>query len=439
MVLWKSSSYCAVLLRASSPAVLRTVSNTVASFNPHCSPSSSASPPQDEGDHDPDIDLITLRRRSVQQKEKISEQTTSTSDASKQTSPKQPSESSGDHPAKPIDNASAPKQNNESRASDPPEYVRTTGPYAQIDTPHLIRSTSQSKPTDDLSASETSRPAIEVDHTKHHSAGNTSKNLDPYLVHYLKSLRPDPASLPKRAAHKDRHRNHRDLDVDFLQPSDVRATYIKPTGKQSHPNRQHRVVDAPDVPPAGPESINELFVNAGIQHLNLTSMNGKVVIPRPVLVRLIEQTITLSGASVHGDDVAIERYSPTWHRFARLLRTSDLHKISSLAEPKRFKAKTPATKDVGRENQETDKSALGKAPEVEHAVVNDGDTTPAKSLPNSTPQSFTEREYVILALDTKKKHVSTSRFRRLLDGSANDTSPSSDTLLKVESLDRYSA
>jgi hypothetical protein len=171
---------------------------------------------------------------------------------------------------------------------------------------------------------------------------------------------------------------------------------------------------------------------SGIEHLP-PSIDNKVVIPRPVLVRLIEQTITLSGASVHGNDVVIERYSPTWHRFARLLRTSDLHKISTLGEQNRLKAKTPIKKDANQDNSRL----LADDPMAADAVSPNTHRRSASESSNLMPEPFIEREYVILALDAKKKRVSLSRFRRLLDGSTEDTSPSAEALLKVESLDRY--
>ena len=87
-----------------------------------------------------------------------------------------------------------------------------------------------------------------------------------------------------------------------------------------------------NTPSGEPAEIPEHVINGGVERLKLKSMGNTVIIPRSVLKRLIERTITLSGASILGENVVIERYSPTWHRFARLLRTSDLDKISSLGD-----------------------------------------------------------------------------------------------------------
>jgi hypothetical protein len=270
-----------------------------------------------------------------------------------------------------------------------------------------------------------------TDHIQPDSA-RSPPNMDPYLERYVKSQKQDVSSLRKDPLPQDRHRNQRDVDVDLLKPSDIRATYIAPRRNKIRSHRPQTVDKVSDLSSDGPVSTEEHLVEAGIQHLNLASTAGKVVIPRSVLVRLIEQTITLSGAAVHGEDVVIERYSPTWHRFARLLRTSDFHKISSLGEPKRFKPKAPIKRDSGLESDEV---VLDQAGETDTAVPA-GDVTLQKELPDSTTRNFTEREYIILALDARKKRVSKSRFQRLLDGSSDDVSPSADVLLKVESLDK---
>jgi hypothetical protein len=153
-------------------------------------------------------------------------------------------------------------------------------------------------------------------------------NLDPYLIQYLKSLH----SKPKERLSHERSASQQDLDVEFLRPDDIRATYNIPIKKgESTPYQQPPAVESP---PSNPGVIPEHIIDAGIQKLKLTTSGNKVIIPRSTLLRLIEQTITLSGAAQHGDDVIIERYSPTWHRFARLLRTSDLHKISKLESQK---------------------------------------------------------------------------------------------------------
>ena len=255
--------------------------------------------------------------------------------------------------------------------------------------------------------------------------------LDPYLVSYLKSLQSDSSKLHKgRDSHDGKH-SQQDLDINTLRPSDIRATYT--TRKRKLHSEKEAVNPKSVIHVSGePAAVPEHLIHTGLQHLNLTTSGGKVVIPRTVLVRLIEQTINLSGAAVSGDDVVIERYSPTWHRFARLLRTSDLHKISTLKPSDTLSSKPPP---------ETAPELLKEATE---GPMSSTDTNPSNIIkphsvhdaPQATPE-FTEREYVVLALDTKKKRVVSTRFRRLLDGSSNISPPSSESFLKVESLHRY--
>jgi hypothetical protein len=183
-----------------------------------------------------------------------------------------------------------------------------------------------------------------------------------------------------------------------------------------------------------PGTIPDHLIHAGIQHLNLTSSAGKVVIPRGMLVRLIEQTINLSGAAVHGDDVVIERYSPTWHRFARLLRTSDLHKISMSIDLTNVLPPHSQEKNH-RAPPETQELTSKKSKETPIATEPPVECLNANSQPS--PSAVVEREYVILALDARKKKVVTTRFRRLLDGSSNVPISSSESLLKVEHLNKY--
>jgi hypothetical protein len=153
-------------------------------------------------------------------------------------------------------------------------------------------------------------------------------SLDPYLIQYLKSLQ----FKPKESLSHERAASQQDLDVEFLRPNDIRATYNNPIKRRDlNPNEQPPAVGSPSY---NPSVIPEHIIDTGIQKLKLTTSGNKIIIPRSTLLRLIEQTITLSGAGLHGDDVIIERYSPTWHRFARLLRTSDLHKISKMESQK---------------------------------------------------------------------------------------------------------
>src|SRR5271170_7615208 len=66
MVFWRSTSSFAVLLRVSrSPSRITPRAATTAAPSLHPAQSGpTPSAPRDEGDHDPDIDLITLRRCS---------------------------------------------------------------------------------------------------------------------------------------------------------------------------------------------------------------------------------------------------------------------------------------------------------------------------------------------------------------------------------------
>lgn len=254
-------------------------------------------------------------------------------------------------------------------------------------------------------------------------------NLDQYLEHYLKTLPPKSPAQAKRQIISERSSNRHDRDVEFLHPSDIRNTYNLKQHSSGFNENPFKVATLPKEPGV----ITNNIVDAGIARLKLPSFGDRVVIPRSVLMRLIEQTITLSGAAVNGEDVVIERYSPTWHRFARLLRTSDLDKISALAKPNRAAARFP--KELESE------SSLSSA-----AITEEGKLSEAQLL-NPTigitgadhvevSKKNTEREYVILALDSKKKRVASTRFRRLLDGAPHVIAPSSDSLLKVEKLGR---
>ena len=259
--------------------------------------------------------------------------------------------------------------------------------------------------------------------------------LDPQLVEYLKSLKPKTPPKPTRPNLLDRNPFPQDTDLDSLSPSDIRATYIAPARlKPKRPPQTATTQPTSSTSTSTPDqAAPEHLVNAGIDHLELLQGGGKVVIPRSALVQLIEQTITLSGAAMHGDDVIIERYSPTWHRFARLLRTSDLHKISSLRPAKSFKPKQ--VKQVA-----TPKTTETAAQAVESTGSSEKDTSSqfaGKEEVPKPPASLVEHEYVVLTLDTRKKRVSTTRFRRLLDGTQQITPPPPDTLLKVEMLDKY--
>ena len=256
-------------------------------------------------------------------------------------------------------------------------------------------------------------------------------NLDPYLVPYLKSLQSKSSSSSKPPVSVDNHPNKHDLDIEFLRPNDVRATYVC-RKKKTNVDKDGGDTNGRKTASGEPGTIPDYLIHAGIQHLNLSSSDGKVVIPRGVLVRLIEQTINLSGAAVCGDDVVIERYSPTWHRFARLLRTSDLHKISTSTE-----VLNPADSTHNGDSKQPDmQDTTYQGPNGNTTRVIPPPLQP-KDEPTTSTNTIVEHEYVILALDTRKKRVITTRFRRLLDGSSTVPLPSSESLLKVEHLNKY--
>jgi hypothetical protein len=423
---WRSSSSAKVLLRISgctAPITPRTVANTTASFASPPRSTTSPTSPRDEGDHDSDIDLITLRRRTLREK---SHQPTSSSYVATGHVPDLPSRNPV---AKSVGIVKPRIRHIDSPAQPQSQHARPSGHDTPLEIEPLSQLIKQSDPTTDASATTLTQKDIGVNLKPHPT--NYSK-LDPYLIKYLESLRPEPGSLPRRPVLEPQQPSQRDSDIDRLQPSDIRATYFTATNRESHLNQQPAVEDIQDGRFRGSNWMKDPRAYSGIEHLP-PSIDNKVVIPRPVLVRLIEQTITLSGASVHGNDVVIERYSPTWHRFARLLRTSDLHKISTLGEQNRLKAKTPIKKDANQDNSRL----LADDPMAADAVSPNTHRRSASESSNLMPEPFIEREYVILALDAKKKRVSLSRFRRLLDGSTEDTSPSAEALLKVESLDRY--
>jgi hypothetical protein len=258
---------------------------------------------------------------------------------------------------------------------------------------------------------------------------DVTTNLDPYLEHYLRTLPSKSQTHAKSQIMSERNPSRQDRDVEFLHPNDVRATYHLSHQLADVTQQSAKATNAP----AAPGHIPDDVIDASIQRLKLQSSGDRVVIPRSVLGRLIEQTITLSGAALHGDDVVIERYSPTWHRFARLLRTSDLDKISALAKPNRVAAKFPKKFEVEEGIKESDAPENVKLPEIQPLRAQ---KNADKEGQHETSKTRVEREYVILALDSKKKRVVSTKFRRLLDGAPQDGAPPSDSLLKVECLDR---
>ena len=430
MVLWRSTSSFAVLLQISkSPP--KTVPRSVTSSAPVFGAArirSSPLIPRDDGDHDPEIDLITLRRRVGQD-----------------FTPKQ---SSGVSEKNELE--TKPKSKEEGHSDRISESIVTHPPVSAASP----TSTTISKSAEEISPSNVGRGLLKEASTTFggaslksdmsaskdlHRGGSTRdswssntsiNNLDPCLVPYLRSLQSKPSNSTEHQVPLHGQPSQQDLDVDLLRPNDIRATYAS-RKKRTYSHKENGSIDAIKRTSGEPGIVPDHLIHAGIQHLNLPSSDGKVVIPKTVLLRLIEQTINLSGAAVHGDDVIIERYSPTWHRFARLLRTSDLHKISTLTEspvsiPVNSKQKTEPPGIQSVSSQESKEQSAFNQP-VPHL----------KGDPLSSPQTVMEREYVILALDTRKKRVVNTRFRRLLDGSSTVTLPSSESLLKVQHLNKF--
>jgi hypothetical protein len=428
MVFWRSTSSFAVLLRVSrSPSRItpRAVTTAAPSLHPvQSGPPTSA--PRDEGDHDPDIDLITLRRRSKLNDTSSKASTGVDHDHRKSDTAAAPSRDSPDATS-PIINVpphpAAPElQKPDSKASKLQSHLDGLAKAIDESNPQRPTSTSKDKLRVSLKPKEDSRSNYR---------SRKEGILDPYLVSYLKSLQSDPSKMQKDTATRDGNRSKQDLDIDTLRPSDIRATYT--TQKRKLHSEKEAIDMKSAVSVSGePTVVPEHLIHAGLQHLNLPTSGGKVVIPRTMLVRLIEQTINLSGAAVSGDDVVIERYSPTWHRFARLLRTSDLHKISALKPPDTSSPKPPPNPSTEQPQETT----TGSLPSMDTGTTHQTKPPSEVDALQSTPR-FTEREYVVLALDAKKKRVVNTRFRRLLDGSSNISPPSSESFLKVESLDRY--
>ena len=426
MVLWRSTSSFAVLLQISRyppKTVPRPVTPAAHVFGAARLRSSSLRS-RDDGDHDPEIDLITLRRRVVP--DSIPKQSSGVTEKNEpEANPKSNEERCSDRTPKPIVTpppisalSSTSTTISKSAGENNPSTVGH-GLFKEANTAFdgssLIPDTSAAK---DLNRGGNSGASSRFNNT-------SISNLDPYLVPYLRSLQSKPSKLTKRTVSLDGQPSQEDLDVDLLRPNDIRATYAS-RKKRAHGQEKNGSIDTIKSTSGDPGIIPDHLIHAGIQHLNLPSSDGKVVIPKTVLLRLIEQTINLSGAAVHGDDVIIERYSPTWHRFARLLRTSDLHKISTLTE---YPVSIPVNSKQKMEQHKIQESKELSASNRPFPCL--------KEDSSSSPQPVMEREYVILALDTRKKRVASTRFRRLLDRSSNVTLPSSESLLKVEHLSKF--
>ena len=430
MVYWRSTSTFTVLLRVSQShlkATPRAVTTAASSLHPSLTHPTSG-PFRDEGDHDPDIDLITLRRRS------------------KSDDPSRKTLEEGDHDHTNLDTASAPSSDSasgdllaigdspQSATQKKPELVKTESKSSRLRSQleGLTKAIDEFTPLrPSLNPKDKRRESPEmIENIRTSHVTKKERGLDPYLVSYLKSLHSETTTSMKDPDSHYPKRNQEDVDLDSLSPGDVRATYA--TRKRKLYSEKEDIEMKPIASISGePAETPEHLIRAGLQHLKLPATGGKVVIPRTMLVRLIEQTVNLSGAAVSGDDVVIERYSPTWHRFARLLRTSDLHKISTLKRPDTSSPKSPLKSGM-EQGQEMRKDPL---PRTETATPDQ--PTPTKLDESQSIPRFTEREYVVLALDSRRKRVVSTRFRRLLDGSANLSPPSSESFLKVESLHRY--
>jgi len=378
--------------------------------------SPAAVPPRDDGDHDPEIDLITLRR-------------------------KRPSEcNSPILPPEALDTIKPPAGCPEfdavssrlpSPASPNPESHPTS--QAENSVPHSW-STHMKIQAGQLSSTSSDSPISSASITGNMGSSSYTSSvdtLDPYLIHYLKSLRSKSSKPPKPPIREPNRPTPQDLDVDSLRPVDVRSIYRQRKSRSGMAPKDSQRASV-GTPSGEPGLIPDHLTHAKIKTLNLPSLDGKVVIPKAVLVRLIEETINLSGAAVCGDDVIIERYSPTWHRFARLLRTSDLHKISSLPQSHHSDCPPRSDNDVFdlRTALETSESISETKP---HGPINSGVSTEPT---NSHLPAVTEREYIVLALDIKKSRVISTRFSRLLDAPMVIASVSTEDLLKVEHLNK---
>jgi hypothetical protein len=423
MVCWKSASSLAVLLRVSRypsktiPKLTTTVHFTAAQK------SSTPFVPTDDGDHDLDIDLITLRRRTIPDKgSRISGK-----NIQEWENERRPYQQSIDRQNKTVTDVATP-----------PIVIATTLPEGKQslsrtrDTKTRLQLVDQLANATDMSHLQASTPTLKGNQREGQGlrrglVDTSCDNVDPRLVRYLKSIHSKPPKTFTRHIEGNAKPSRQDLDIEFLRPDDIRSNYLS-RRQSADSDRKNKDICVSGVASGVAGDVPEHLVDAGIQHLKLTSSDANVVIPRPILVQLIEQTISLSGAAVQGDDVVIERYSPTWHRFARLLRTSDLHKISTLKPQASLQApSTPKITDKTSEQVDIMDANLKRT------VINPNASSKAEF---STP-TFTEREYIILTLEAKKKRVVTTRFRRLLDLSSSVPIPSSEDLLKVESLNLY--
>lgn len=418
-----------MLLRLSRyPSRIVPRAGTTASPSSKAPRSSSQYIPRDDGDHDPDVDLITLRRQSSSAKAPTTHPTEfrQTENDSESDQTEKVKDGASKRQDEPIINTSFPPTQSLSPLARG-MWEESSGPKAPSDITdesdiHPLLSTS---PPDTFPQKFDSAVRFRGE-PKPANVDVQSRSVDPYLLHYLETVQPKYQTRSKRPISAKRKYSKQDSDIEFLQPNDIRATYAAKERQTQSEKASHDTITSIFTSRESGED-SGYSVNSGLQLLNIPSSGSRVVIPRAVLTRLIEQTINLSGAAVNGDSVVIERYSPTWHRFARLLRTSDLHKIS------RIKTQDPNPSQAGINTNilriERDNTTDQTLKEASRQAQQETSSHPIGSI--------SEREYVVLALDIRKRKVVSTRFRRLLDGSSEISPPPSESLLKVEFLNRH--
>ena len=523
--MWYWNPAFAVFLRTarSHPRVAQSILNSARTCG-YAKPK--APPPQvpkDEGDHDPDIDLITLRRRSA------STQKQSQTESSKPLPFRIPIVDASEEPHKHKRGAVPPKLPPRPKVEPIQQDTKPTPPKAPIPIEEHARTAEEPPVSPSSTSGVAPKPSASPDH---HQAENPraepppSVTIETLLERFLKPQTPPKVfpELPKRAPQEPLPKAFlpEDADMDLLRPHDIRVKYLRASlarnGKNKsnnhHPNNNSQISNVPLRSSGVVGDVPEHEADSRIRRLGLRAEDSRVIIPRPILSRLIEDTITLSGASIQGDDVIIQRYSPTWHRFARLLRTSDLHKISSsrssgpppmpresretgttnaeistVAEieqlPKEMKAE-PQEKEAKREAEASELSnpspeqtvaqtsqpanpkiekdreyiflipeeAKGEQPakevkpeplpkeskteaEAREPTSPSSEQTFIQTTNPSTPVIEKDREYIVLSLNSRKRKVISSKFRKLLDPVSDSGLKSSEGLLKVEYLDRF--
>jgi hypothetical protein len=321
MVNWRPTPGFAVLLRLSRPSPRTTQLNEVSlassSFKNKHQPFKSSAPGYDSV-RDLPIDHTTLRSAPNDRKANKSEHSTQTYESHHDTNTQQielrPSSRS------PIERAaqylpSNPRDVNTVEEKDPLGAEQGLGNESRprMDEADSRDASSKKYNWKTREGGRLYRPNI---------SKSFSHGTDPYLVQVLKSYRFKPKNPPPYPEPSEQ-----DLDIENLRPNDVR------TAHNIHV-RKHHLESRIDYPLPNPNidlSKNvEQIIRKVEDSLRDETLSSTVVIPRSKLIKLIEQTITVSGAAVDGNNVHIQRHSPTWHRFARLLRTSDLPSISAV-------------------------------------------------------------------------------------------------------------